>query len=51
MKPRNFPTRKLRRQTSAAMRRGEPLGQQQRDLLRDPKDIRIRKGAAGWRAN
>jgi len=48
MKPRNFPTRKLRRQVAAAQRRGETLTPKQVDLLLAPKDIRIRKGAASW---
>ncbi len=45
MRTKNFPGRTMRRQASAKLRRGEPLTSAERQVLTQPKDIRIRLGA------
>jgi hypothetical protein len=44
MKPRNFPTRKLRRKAAAKWTRGDSLTQSELMAMQQPRDIRIRIG-------
>lgn len=45
MKPRNFPTRKLRRKIIADWAAGKTQTEENLRVIREPKDIRIRLGA------
>lgn len=46
MKPRNFPGNKLRRVAMVKWRNGETLTARESEILRQPKDSRMRIGKA-----